>query len=185
MCLAFIISMKELSIFVDESGDFGSYDYRVPLYIFSLVFHEQNSDISSLISSLDFELRQTNTGIKYFHAGPTIRRENEYKDFDIKKRRRIFNKMSFFVKHLPIYYLTVIANKKEAEENQFGLFGVLSKNLGRLLMNNISFFQKHDTVKIYYDNGQKQLPLLLATSFGIVCENVEFKRVDPHEYKLF
>ena len=166
--------MKELSIFVDESGDFGSYDYRDPLYIFSLVFHEQNCDIDSLISSLENELRQINTGIKYFHAGPIIRRENEYKDLDIKTRRSIFNKMSFFVNHLPINYITVIANKKEAEENQFGLFGVLSKLLGRLLLSNISFFQKFDLVKIYYDNGQKQLSLLLATCFGMVCENIEF-----------
>lgn len=185
MCLAFIIFMKELSIFVDESGDFGSYDYRDPLYIFSLIFHEQNCDINSLIFSLDNELEQIKTGIKYFHAGPIIRRENEYKDLDIKTRRRIFNKMSYFVNHLPINYLTIITNKKEAEENQFGLFGVLSKLLGRLLLSNISFFQKFDLIKIYYDNGQKQLSLLLATCFGIVCENIEFKKVDPHKYKLF
>ena len=31
--LAFFISMKELSIFVDESGDFGAYDYHSPYYI--------------------------------------------------------------------------------------------------------------------------------------------------------
>ena len=89
---------------------------------FSLVFYEQNCDITSLITALDYELKQTNTGIKYFHAGPIIRRENEYKSLDIKNRRRIFNKMSFFANHIPINYLTIIASKKEAEENQFGLF---------------------------------------------------------------
>ena len=35
LCLAFIISMKELSIFIDESGNFGTYDYHSPYYIFS------------------------------------------------------------------------------------------------------------------------------------------------------
>ena len=39
--------MKELSIFVDESGDFGEYDYRAPFYIISMVIHEQDSNINS------------------------------------------------------------------------------------------------------------------------------------------
>ena len=33
--------MKELSVFVDESGDFGEYDRRSPFYIISLVLHDQ------------------------------------------------------------------------------------------------------------------------------------------------
>ena len=37
--------MKELSIFVDESGDFGEYNYQSPYYIISMVFHNQNINI--------------------------------------------------------------------------------------------------------------------------------------------
>ena len=37
--------VKELSIFIDESGDFGDYDYRSPYYIIARVFHEQSEDI--------------------------------------------------------------------------------------------------------------------------------------------
>lgn len=32
--------MKELSIFVDESGDFGEYDHHSPFYIISMVLHD-------------------------------------------------------------------------------------------------------------------------------------------------
>ena len=38
-------TMKELSIFVDESGDFGEYNYQSPYYIISMVFHNQNINI--------------------------------------------------------------------------------------------------------------------------------------------
>lgn len=31
--------MRELSVFCDESGDFGAYDHHCPYYIVSLVFH--------------------------------------------------------------------------------------------------------------------------------------------------
>ncbi|WP_353885359.1 DUF3800 domain-containing protein [uncultured Dubosiella sp.] len=31
--------MKELSIFVDESGDFGKYDPCSPYYLIALIYH--------------------------------------------------------------------------------------------------------------------------------------------------
>ncbi|MCI6703500.1 MAG: hypothetical protein SOU06_05655 [Bulleidia sp.] len=48
--------MKELSVFVDESGDFGEYDYHSPFYIISLVFHDQVYDISSDLAHLENSL---------------------------------------------------------------------------------------------------------------------------------
>ena len=42
--------MKELSIFVDESGDFGEYNYHSPYYIITMVFHNQAVDISKEIA---------------------------------------------------------------------------------------------------------------------------------------
>lgn len=41
--------MKELSIFVDESGDFGEYEKHAPFYIVTMVFHNQAIDISDNI----------------------------------------------------------------------------------------------------------------------------------------
>ena len=38
--------MKELSIVVDESGDFGEYNHRTPYYIISMVLHDQDVDIT-------------------------------------------------------------------------------------------------------------------------------------------
>jgi len=38
--------MGGLRIFIDESGDFGQYDYRAPYYIISMVFHDQALDLS-------------------------------------------------------------------------------------------------------------------------------------------
>lgn len=38
--------MRELSIFIDESGDFGPFEKHAPYYVLSLVFHDQSDDIS-------------------------------------------------------------------------------------------------------------------------------------------
>ena len=46
--------MKELSIFVDESGDFGDfgeYAQHAPYYIITMVFHDQSNDISQNINT--------------------------------------------------------------------------------------------------------------------------------------
>ena len=45
--------MKELSIFVDESGDLGEYDYHAPFYIISVVLHDQSVDIDNELKALE------------------------------------------------------------------------------------------------------------------------------------
>ena len=67
--------MKELSIFVDESGDFGEFDHRAPYYIISLVFHDQSNDIDDL-RNLESEMINIGWPEHCFHAGPIIRSEN-------------------------------------------------------------------------------------------------------------
>ena len=84
--------MSELSIFIDESGDFGPYDHRSPYYIIAMVFHDQSIDISSPIEKLCRDL--SDKGLKpdhCIHTGPIIRRENEYSTFSIDERRKILN----------------------------------------------------------------------------------------------
>ena len=54
------LALKELSIFIDESGDFGEYDHRSPFYIISMVYHDQEKDIKPAIERLDNELRNLN-----------------------------------------------------------------------------------------------------------------------------
>ena len=48
--------MSELSVFIDESGDFGPYDFRSPYYIITMVFHDQSVDISGPIAKLNQDL---------------------------------------------------------------------------------------------------------------------------------
>lgn len=45
--------MKELSVFIDESGDFGEYSYHAPFYIVTMVFHNQDVDISEDVNAFE------------------------------------------------------------------------------------------------------------------------------------
>ena len=48
--------MKELSIFIDESGDFGEFNKKSPFYIVTMVFHDQDNDLTTCLDSLEQEL---------------------------------------------------------------------------------------------------------------------------------
>ena len=70
--------MRELSIFVDESGDFGSYEPHAPFYLFTLVFHDQSNAIEDQINHLEHSLADIGFVAHHcFHAGPIIRREED------------------------------------------------------------------------------------------------------------
>ncbi len=75
--------MKELSIFIDESGDFGEYDHHSPYYIITMVFHDQQEDIQPAVSKLNQELSYLNLDNLCIHTGPIIRKVmlSEYKLF--------------------------------------------------------------------------------------------------------
>ena len=47
---------KILSVFIDESGDFGPYDFHAPFYLVAMVLHNQDVDISKNIDDLERHL---------------------------------------------------------------------------------------------------------------------------------
>jgi hypothetical protein len=67
--------LKELSIFIDESGDFGDYAVHSPYYIITMIFHNQDDDIAPAISKLNQELSYLHLDDLCIHTGPIIRKE--------------------------------------------------------------------------------------------------------------
>ena len=97
--------MKELSIFVDESGDFGEYAKHSPFYIITMILHDQSQDISRDIAKLRSEF--INLGYEddfVVHTGPLIRKEEIYCDMLPNYRRAIFTKLYFFTLKANIWY---------------------------------------------------------------------------------
>lgn len=177
--------MKELSIFIDESGDFGSYEVHSPFYIFTLVFHDQSKSIHAQIEHLKSNL--TDMGLDddhCFHAGPIIRREADYANMDIPERRRLINRIITFTKKVDIQYATFYVDKKHISDSVSLTVG-LSKQLSAFIKNEYAFFDSFDKVIIYYDNGQVELGKMLATIFTVLIPHAEFRKVVPADYRLF
>ena len=147
---------RELSIFIDESGDFGEYDFHSPYYIIAMVMHDQTYDMTGELDKLEKELQYIGYPNHCVHAGPIIRQEQEYRFETIE----------------------IIVDEVEAA-------GKLAKQLSGFLRDNMSFFSSYDVVKIYYDNGQIELNKILSSVFNVLFDHVEFRKVIPSDYRLF
>lgn len=176
--------MEELSIFVDESGDFGAYESHAPYYLVTFVFHEQSNNIADDVKRFNDSLFDLGICNRSIHAGPLIRREEDYENESLETRRQIFNRSFNFTRKVEIMYHTFLVEKRQLSGN-LDLYLSLSKQISGFLSAHLTYFMKFDKIILYYDNGQMELTKLLASVFASQVSNVEFRKVLPANYKLF
>ena len=175
--------MKELSIFIDESGDFGEVKERPAYYLVTFVFHNQDDNIEQQVSKLEESVRTAGFDVEYIHTGPVIRREEIFGRYTIDERRKLLYKMLNFVNSCPILYLTVVVDRKEATD-KIALSGKLAKAINISMSQHQDFFGSFDKIIVYYDNGQTELSAILNAVFSIQFSNVEFRKAEPQRYRL-
>ena len=170
---------------MDESGDFGAYETHSPFYLFTLVFHNQDHSVAAQIAKLEAQIQELGLSKTHcFHAGPIIRREEDYTYFSMTERRRCLNRILTFAKSCDIGYQTFHVEKKQVKDSVM-LAAMLSKQLSQFLRDELSFFQSFEEVIVYYDNGQIELNRILASVFSAMLSNVTFRKVYPAQYRLF
>lgn len=176
--------MSELSIFIDESGDFGPYDYHSPYYIITMVFHDQSVDISTPLIKLNKDLTSRGFPNHCVHTGPIIRRENEYEFGSKETRRRLLNRMVTFIKHCDIKYHCFCIKKSQVEDS-VQASAQLSLLISLFIKKHYQELLSYDIVKIYYDNGQIEISKIFASVYTVLLPTVEIKKVTPSDYRLF
>lgn len=176
--------MRELSIFVDESGDFGPYSKHSPYYIISMILHDQSVDISEQIKKLDNELSEMGYRNHVVHTEPLIRREEDYSNLYPNERRTIFTKLFYFVSKCDIKYKSFIFNKKDYQDI-FKLEAKMARDISFFIRENLKYFLDFDKVILYYDNGQHELSRILNTVLATELADYDVRKVLPMEYKLF
>ena len=176
--------MKELSIFIDESGDFREYSFHSPYYIVTMVFHNQSHKIDDAIMHLETSLSTHRLDNHCIHTGPIIRKEENYKYLDVIERRKILNKMVVFFRKVDIKYKCFYIEKQHIDDI-IEASGKLSKLISMFIREHYAEFLTFDIVKIYYDNGQIELTKILSSVFNAMLPKIEFRKVLPSEFKLF
>ena len=175
---------KILSCFIDESGDFGLYDYRAPYYLVTMVLHDQNKEIQDIIKVMEEHILNYGWKNHAIHVGPLIRRENNYKNHTVDERKHLFNILYYFTIRASISYMTIKVNKSECS-GEIELTAKLSKEISKEIQSHMDFWYSYDKLIIYYDNGQTQLTKILTSVFNTLFSNVEMRKVKPVDYRLF
>lgn len=176
--------MLELSIFIDESGDFGVYESHAPVYLITLVLHDQSKDISGGIEHLQRKVVERGLPADHaIHTGPLIRREGEYKELDLPDRRRLFRYLFDFARISDIRYKTFVFEKRENPDHD-ALVKRMVRDLSIFVRDNLALFQSFDHVIVYYDNGQKEMVTIINAVFNAIIET-EIRKVRPSSYYLF
>ena len=177
--------MKRLNIFVDETGEFGFEKGASRLYGVSFTFHEQEDDISIELKKLNDRLSRIGyTGM--IHMNALINRRDDYKNFDIKTRKSIFNAIYQFSRRIPIKYQTIIVDKKYTN-NKRVLSLNLIKEIYSMINNNEDYFKRFDKIVMYYDNGQDTLSTILESifcSFDGFEHRIEFDHVEKRLFQV-
>lgn len=175
--------MKELSIFIDESGDFGEVTELPAYYLVTLLFHDQKNEITTNVKKLEESTKNSGFNFEYIHTGPVIRREDVFAGLSIDERRKLLFKMLNFIVSSPITYEVVVANRKETPD-KITLSGRLGREISNVIQKHKDFFYNFDKIIVYYDNGQIELGAILNTVFSIHFANVEFRKAEPQKYRL-
>ena len=131
--------MEELSIFIDESGDFGEITERPSYYLVTMVFHNQDININENIAKLEESVRVSGFDVEYIHTGPVIRREEVFTNYSIHERRKLLYKMLNFYNNCEIFHDTVVINRKEAAD-KLTLSGKLAKGITEMIRRHIEYF---------------------------------------------
>lgn len=165
--------MKRLNIFVDETGEFGFGKGSSEFYGVSFTFHEHNDDIMSELEKLNNRLDRIGY-TNMIHMADLIMRRGDYSNFDIKKRKSIFNAIYQFSRRILVKYHTIIIAKKYADTSII-LRQQLSIQINKMIKDHEKYFNKFDTIVLYYDNGQETL--------GIILDSI-FLRFDGFEHRV-
>lgn len=183
-CTEFNMPRKTLSIFIDESGDFGEFERHSPYYFVTMVFHDQSKKIQQNLEHFDQSLTLMGYKKHAIHTAPLIRRESNYKNDLMENRKKLFNLLFNFARKLDINYDFFMIEKEKCKDViDFNL--QLSKSLSNHIKENNNYWSQFNNVIVYYDNGQIELTKIITSVFTALLPNVEFRKVKPCDYILF
>lgn len=175
--------MPELSIMVDESGEWGKLS---EYYLITLVFHDQSKPVHEHIARYENHLKTSGIPDVTFHAGPLMNGHNDYEGLPMSERKRMF--LSFFTlaRNLPFTYVTFSHRKSEFSGDKVRFEARLKRDLVDYLLSHLEEFQRYDAVKVYYDNGQQVVADALhgAIGYALSKEAVIYRDASPRNYRL-
>ena len=137
--------MRELSVFVDESGNLGD---DAKYYLLALVLHDQSKDVFEHIGRYESTLAQRGLRDIPLHMNPLMRANENYRGMTVQERNRLLTCFSSFAWKCPFSY-EVLSYRKSHFKSDEDLFSKMKRDLILLLFDKLEALQAYDIVKIY------------------------------------
>ena len=148
-----MIEIKRLNIFIDESGNFGFVDGSSDLYAVSFTLHESSDPITGELNYLNESLNKQNYD-GMLHLAYLIAKRDDYADFTLAQRQKIFWTIFNFARKVPVKLKTIILDKRYMNNKS---------QLNKAIFTEISKFVADNNK--YFDNGQETLGTILDIIF--------------------
>lgn len=177
---------KDLSIFVDESGDPGT---ESKYYLVTLVFHDQKYPLPRYEKQYSETLKNKNLEDIPFHMSPLMNGHDGYEYMDLEVRKHYLGSFRILVQHTPFEYACFAYKKSEfsrgtSSSNSF--VQRIRKDLAVFLIDHLECLQQFDAVKIYYDGGQALVTKALhdAVGYALSKEAIIYRDASPVRYRF-
>lgn len=173
---------RELSIFVDESGDKSE---RSRYFILTLVMHDQADSITDKIAFYERALSSADLPNIPFHSEPLLNGHKDYAYLEPEQRKKMLAAFNVLVQRLPIRYRAFVYKRSEFESSE-KLGMRIKRDIIDALNSELAYFQAFEHVKVYYDNGQSIVKRALdeAVSSVLSKQAVVKRRTTMTEYRL-
>lgn len=176
--------MSVLSIHIDESGNLNLSNRQNPTYCLTMVFHNQDDNISSNLQFLDKRLSEIDCDVPFIHTSPLIRQDKPFEDLLMTDRMHIFRIFSRFVEQLPITYASFSVTKTFYQEDK-QIEEAFRRQIKNFIEYNLECFQIFEKITVYYDCGQSIISKILRDTFGKIFDNrMDFRTAYQKDYRL-
>ena len=175
--------MNGIEIFIDESGDFGSYDERCPYYIVTMVFHESADNLYEQIQELEYRLSVLGFDNHCIHSSPAVRGEDQYRGMSVVPRRKLLMNFLAFIHNSNLRYKCFFAPKGKVDDED-SLLESLHSVIDPFLNDNYDRLAAYSQITVAYDKGQKQISELITDTLERRFSNVRVTKTLPIHSRL-
>ena len=132
--------MRELNVFVDESGEYGR---ESKYYLVTLVFHDQAEDVLNIIGRYERSLLLADLHNIPLHASPLMNGHDDHRDMTMATRKKLLASFYVMLQSMPVRYRT-LSYVNSAIGDEATLESRLSRDITALLVV-VSPISRHST----------------------------------------
>lgn len=184
--------VHECSIFVDETGETGKRASRSEYYGVAMVFHEQDEEVLPIFAEYERKLSEKHLKNIPMHTESLLSGTGDYRDIAPLGRQQMLNAFLLMIRRLPISYAIFMYKQSDFRDRDTGeldavkLGARLRRDITGFLQDHLTYSQKFNKIKRYYDNGQKVVLHALDSAILDVFskETIEAKPASQVDYRL-